>query len=135
MLVGTAPSYRGLLPTVLGYADTGALPWWLGREPVVGALLLLTAVPMLVARDLGLVSRYSRFSVALLLLLAATLLGLAGVALARHMASDYYLLPSEELLASPLAASTVALNVLAVSALAFTCQFNLIPVVSAGGRE
>jgi amino acid permease len=124
MLVGSAPDWHGLLPYLLSRHDG---PWFLRRWAVTGGLVLTVVCPMLAARDLSVVSRFSRFSVALMLALAATLFGLAGVAVAGGQAGDVHVLPPP-LAGGPLAHLSAALTVLAVLALAFTNQMNLVPI-------
>lgn len=129
MLVGSAPHYHGLLPYFLGPFDV--LPWYISRAGVSLVLLAFVVTPMLISRDLSIVSRFSRFSVVMLLTLAATLVGLAGVAVLRGKSADISFLPDMTTVGGygGLWGLLVAiLTVLAVSALAFTCQFNLVPV-------
>ena len=127
MLVGSAPTWTGLLPYLLGLTE---VPWWLCRWSVSGALVAAVVTPMLATRDLSTVSKYSRFSVGMLLLLAATLVCLAGVAVGEGRAADVHVLPQPSSMkgGGVLGVLSTVLTVLAVSALAFTCQFNLVPV-------
>lgn len=78
MLVGSAPHFHGLLPSLLKRHDG---PYWLSRPFVLGVLLCASVLPMLLSRSLRVVAQYSRMSVVLLLGLAATMIGLAGVAI------------------------------------------------------
>lgn len=126
-LVGRAPSYEGLLPTLLGMPGGEGL---LSRAAVTGSLLICVVAPLLISRSLAFLSRFSRASVILLLCIASLLLGLAALALFKgKAATDVHILP-------PIIRSwheglefwSSALGVLAVNALAFTLHFNLIPV-------
>ncbi|KAI7839147.1 hypothetical protein COHA_007150 [Chlorella ohadii] len=127
VLVGSAPEYNGMLPSVLGRHDG---PWWLTRAAVIAYLLVAVVVPTLVPRSLRVVAKFSSFSVCMLFLLASAISGLALVALAQgSIAQGVRWLPSYEAIGgSPLGALTSVLTVVSVSALAFTCQFNLLPI-------
>lgn len=129
MLVGSPPTWSGLLPYVLNEYSG---PWWLTRWVVAAILVVTTVAPMLISRDLSVVSRFSRFSVGLLLLLAATLVCLAGTAVVQGKAADIKVLPDLETMGGGTVLGMISsvLTVLAVSALAFTIAFNLVPVVS-----
>lgn len=125
MLVGSAPSWGGLLVYLL---DRAPPPWWLSRSVVVGCLLLFLVFPMLLARNLTIVSKFSRFSMGLLLLLASTLILLSGVSVAKMKSADVHILPDVEAMGGVYNLLSTLVTVLAVNALAFTMQFNLIPV-------
>lgn len=130
VLVGSAPNFTGMLPTLLGRHDN---PLWLSRPAVLAVLLLLVVLPMLVPRSLASVAKFSSFSVGMVLSLAATIAGLAAVAAAEgRLAPDVRVLPSTQDMGdgSPLAILTSLLTVVSVSALAFTCHFNLLPIKS-----
>ena len=91
VLVGSAPRYTGFLPTLLGRHDS---PWWLSRPCVLAALLCAVVLPMLIPRNLAAVARFSRFSVGMVLFLAASISGLAAAAVAEgRVAPDVRLLP------------------------------------------
>ena len=79
ILVGSAPRYEGVLPTLLGRHDG---VWWLSRPAVLAALLGAVVVPTLVPRSLNAVARFSAFSVCMLFLLASAISGLAVAAIA-----------------------------------------------------
>ena len=128
MLVGSAPAWGGILPYLLHRYDA---PWFLTRWFVSGALVVVGVTPMLLPRDLTIVSRFSKLSVVMMLCLAGTLFGLAGVAVVKGQAADVHLLPSPAEMGGGggvLGVLSSVLSVLAVLALAFTCQFNLVPV-------
>lgn len=125
MLVGSAPAWGGILPYLLDRYDA---PWFLTRWFVSGALVVVGVTPMLLPRDLTIVSRFSKLSVVMMLCLAGTLFGLAGVAVAKGQAADVHVLPSPAEMGGgggALGVLSSVLSVLAVLALAFTCQFNL----------
>jgi amino acid permease len=125
-LCGAAPAYAGLLPTLLGAAGAPP-PWWLSHGAVTGALVAAAALPMLAARSLVAVARFSRVAVILVLLLAAALVALAGDALARGAAA-----PSRAALPPPgagfSALAAALLEALAVCALAYCIHMNVVPV-------
>ncbi|KAI3429739.1 hypothetical protein D9Q98_010054 [Chlorella vulgaris] len=128
VLVGSSPKFNGMLPTIAGRHDN---PWFLSRGFVLAALLLAVVGPMLVPRNLASVARFSRFSVCMVLLLAASILGLATAALFEgRLAPDVRLLPDPDSMGggSPLGILTSLLTVVSVSCLAFTCHFNLLPI-------
>eukprot|EP00887_Chlorella_sp_A99_P004364 scaffold15.g4364.t1 len=127
MLVGSAPGFRGVLPAIFGRHDG---VWWLSRWFVSGGLTLLVVVPMLVSRDLAIVARFSRMSVVMMLFLAATICGLTAWALYLGKAAAVHVLPHPASMGdgTMLGFISSVLTVLAVAALAFTCQFNLLPV-------
>lgn len=125
MLIGSAPGYQGLIPYFFG------VQWFVSRWLVALVLLIVVVCPMLISRDLSIVSHFSKFSVRMLLSLAATLVGLAGVAVATGKAASIEIFPDLETVGGvggPLGLISAILTVLAVLALAFTCQFNLVPV-------
>lgn len=126
-LVGKSPDYEGLLPSLL---EKPGGKGWLSREAVTGCLILSVVAPLLISRSLAFLSRFSRASVGLLLALATLLLGLAGVALfEQKAATDIHVLPSSIQSWGELGNFfSSLLAVLAVSALAFTLHFNLIPI-------
>lgn len=124
MLVGSAPNYHGLLPFILDRQGV----WWLSRGFVSGILTVLTVAPMLVSRDLAIVARFSRLSVGMMLFLAATIAGLAAYAVFQGKAAAIHILPVPSEMGGLLGLASCVLTVLAVAALAFTCQFNLLPV-------
>ena len=131
MLIGSAPTFNGIIPYFFGPFDPVNMPWYISRWFTSLALLLTVVAPMLVSRDLSIVSRFSRFSVFMLLSLAATLLFLAGVAVARGKSAEIRVFPdwsSVGGVGGGWGLASAILTVLAVSALAFTCQFNLVPV-------
>ena len=80
VLVGSAPAYHGVLPSLLGRHDG---PWWLSRPAVLAGLILAVVVPTLVPRSLRVVARFSSFSVCMLFLLASAISGLALLAVAK----------------------------------------------------
>jgi sodium-coupled neutral amino acid transporter 11 len=126
MLVGSAPEFKGLIPYFFGIDN-----WFVSRWLVSLLLLITTVCPMLVSRDLSIVSHFSKFSVRMLLSLAATLVVLAAVAVFTGNAAHIELLPDLETVGGrggALGLLSATLTVLAVLALAFTCQFNLVPV-------
>lgn len=128
VLVGSAPAFRGVLPTLLGRHDN---PWWLSRPAVLAAALCGVVAPMLVPRSLAGVARFSRFGVACVLGLATTICLLAGTAAVEgRLAPDVRLLPDAAAMGggTPLGMATSILAVVSVSCLAFTCHFNLVPV-------
>lgn len=104
ILVGSAPAYSGVLPTLLGRHDG---VWWLSRPAVLGALLLAVVAPMLVPRSLAAVARFSRLSVGMLFMLASVISTLAGVAIARGAVA-----PGVEWLPTPAAIGDTPLAVL-----------------------
>lgn len=125
MLIGSAPHYKGLIPYFFG------VEWFISRWFVALILLIVVVCPMLISRDLSMVSHFSKFSVRMLLSLAATLVGLAGVAVVTGKAANIEIFPNLETvggIGGPLGLISAILTVLAVLALAFTCQFNLVPV-------
>lgn len=125
MLVGSAPSWGGLL---IYLCDVKSPPWWLSRSVVVGFLLLFLVFPMLVARNLTIVSKFSRFSMGLLLLLASTLVLLSGLSVAEQKSASVQILPDLKAMGGVTQLLSTIVRVLAVNALAFTMQFNLMPV-------
>ena len=91
VLVGSAPGFTGLLPTLLGRHDN---PWFLSREGVLAVLLAVVVLPMLLARDLKVVAKFSMFSTAMVAILAVTLFTLAATAVWEgKVASGVRLLP------------------------------------------
>jgi hypothetical protein len=91
VLVGSAPHYTGLLPTLLRRHDN---PAWLSRPAVLAALLACTVGPMLAPRSLASVARFSGCGVAMVACLAASISGLAAAALVQgRLAPDARLLP------------------------------------------
>jgi hypothetical protein len=111
VLVGSSPKFNGMLPTIAGRHDN---PWFLSRGFVLAALLLAVVGPMLVPRNLASVARFSRFSVCMVLLLAASILGLATAALFEgRLAPDVRLLPDPDSMGggSPLGILTSLLTV------------------------
>ncbi|KAL4421082.1 hypothetical protein ABPG77_001377 [Micractinium sp. CCAP 211/92] len=128
VLVGSAPAYTGMLPTLLGRHDN---PWFLSRPAVLALLLAAVVAPMLVPRSLASVAKFSSFSVAMVLGLAAAISGLAAAALVEgRVADDVRLLPDAATMGggTPLGILTSVLTVVSVSALSFTCHFNLLPI-------
>ncbi|KDD77191.1 transmembrane amino acid transporter protein [Helicosporidium sp. ATCC 50920] len=127
MLVGSAPKWEGVLTTLLHRHDA---PWFLTRSYVTGVLVIVAIVPMLISRDLTVVARYSRNSIIMMLFLAGTMMALAGLALWQGQQADIHFLPIMEgsLVRASLKLGGSILSVLSVSFLAFTCQFNLLPV-------
>ncbi|KAL4427706.1 hypothetical protein ABPG75_001795 [Micractinium tetrahymenae] len=127
VLVGSAPRYSGVLPTLLGRHDN---PWFLSRPAVLAALMVGVVLPTLVPRSLNAVAKFSSFSVCMLFVLASAIASLAAVAVARgQVAPGVHFLPhGEQLGASLLDKLTALLTVISVGALAFTCQFNLLPI-------
>jgi uncharacterized membrane protein len=100
-----------MLPTLLGRHDG---PWWLSRPCVLAALLCGVVLPMLVPRNLAAVARFSRFSVGMVLFLAASISGLAAAAVAEgRVAPDVRLLPDFAAMGggSPLGILTALLTV------------------------
>jgi hypothetical protein len=100
-----------MLPTLLGRHDG---PWWLSRPCVLAALLCCVVLPMLVPRNLAAVARFSRFSVGMVLFLAASISGLAAAAVAEgRVAPDVHLLPDVAAMGagSPLGILTALLTV------------------------
>ena len=137
MLVGSPPTYNGLIPYFLGSGGAAAaaavdLPFWVSRWCISLLLLVGVVTPMLISRDLSIVSKFSKFSVGMLLLLSATLLGLAGVAALQGKAASIRILPDMATVGGgeggPEGLMSAVFTFLAVAALAFTCQFNLVPV-------
>jgi solute carrier family 38 (sodium-coupled neutral amino acid transporter), member 2 len=127
-LVGSAPDYQGLLPTLF-LKHHALLPWYFTRTAVSGALVLCVVMPLLLSRSLSFLSRFSRASVKLLLAIAATLLALAATALVKgNAAKDVYILPDIDGMGGIGPFISALLAVLAVSALAFTLHFNLVPI-------
>lgn len=131
MLVGSPPAWDGLLPYFFGRFNQP--PFYLSRWFVSGTLVAIAVTPMLISRNLSTVARFSRFSVCLLLLLAGVVVCLAGVAVATgREADDVSFWPPTQGGEGPvpdfLSNASTILTVLAVSALASTCQFNLVPV-------
>ncbi|KAG7671241.1 hypothetical protein Ndes2526B_g02287 [Nannochloris sp. 'desiccata'] len=125
MLIGSAPHYKGLIPYFFG------VQWFVSRWFIALFLLIVVVCPMLISRDLSIVSHFSKFSVRMLLFLAATLVGLAGVAVGTGKAAKIEIFPDLETvggMGGPLGLISATLTVLAVLALAFTCQFNLVPI-------
>ncbi|KAL6774169.1 hypothetical protein ACKKBG_A24015 [Auxenochlorella protothecoides x Auxenochlorella symbiontica] len=131
MLVGAAPEWHGVLPTLLDRHDG---VWFLSRPFVCAVLLVVAIAPMLISRELTVVARYSRNSIIMMLFLSSTMIALAGVALWQGKAAAIHILPTP---LDPKCASgcgtlvnmcVAILSVLSVSCLAFTCQFNLLPV-------
>jgi amino acid permease len=116
-----------MLPTFFGRHDD---PWWLSRPAVLAALMLGVVAPTLVPRSLRAVAKFSSFSVCMLFVLATSIASLAAVALATgKVAPGVRLLPDAAVLGpSPLEAAANVLSIVSVSALAFTCQFNLLPI-------
>jgi amino acid permease len=126
MLIGSAPDYKGLIPYFFGESQ-----WFISRWLISLVLLVVVVCPMLISRDLSIVSHFSKFSVRMLLSLAATLVVLAGVAVARGKAAQIEIFPDFNTVGGtggPIGLLSATLTVLAVLALAFTCQFNLVPV-------
>lgn len=125
VLVGSAPSYNGVIPTVLGVH--ASIPWYLSRPSTVFFVMLFFIAPMLIPRTLSTVSRFSKLSVVMVLTLATSLVMLACIALAKGLAaSDVSLYPPTDATALDTAASF--LREVSVACLAFTCQFNLLPI-------
>ncbi|EFN57306.1 hypothetical protein CHLNCDRAFT_51413 [Chlorella variabilis] len=127
MLVGSAPNFTGMLPTVLNRHDN---PWWLARPAVLAYLMVGVVCPTLIPRSLRAVARFSSFSVCMLFVLATAIAGLAAAAVAEgRVAPGVHLLPAAAALGpSPFQMLNNILTVISVSALAFTCQFNLLPI-------
>lgn len=128
MLVGSAPYWRGILSYIF---DFDVQPWWLSRWCVSLCLLIVVVTPMLISRDLSIVARFTRFSVGLLLLLATALTSIAALAMFQDKAANVRFLPDMSnvgKIGGPEGLMSAILTVTAVSALAFTAQFNLIPV-------
>lgn len=130
ILVGPAGSKTGLIPFILGSAGKS---WWVSRWSITLMSLVTIVAPMLMARNLTVVSRFSRASVYLLLYVAATLMLLAGVALFQGQSgiADVQMLPSWDTIGGyggVLGFLSATLTVFAVTALAYTCQFNVVAV-------
>lgn len=83
---------------------------------------------MLVSRNLGVVARYSRNSIIMMLFLSGTMITLAGVALWQGKAAPVHVLPRQfdpncpKDCGGPVNLLVAVLSVLSVSCLAFTCQ-------------
>lgn len=89
-------------------------PWWLSRPAVLAVALCGVVAPMLVPRSLAAVARFSRFSVACVLGLAATICGLAATATVQgRLAPDVRLLPDPATMGggTPLGIATSLLTV------------------------
>eukprot|EP00887_Chlorella_sp_A99_P006325 scaffold3.g6325.t1 len=127
MLVGAAPAYAGLLPELTGRHDG---PWWLSRPLVAGALTAAVAAPLLLPRSLTAVARWSRLGVAMVGLLAATVVGLAVAAVAEGRAAAVHVLPPPAAgpASGPLELARHAITVVSVACLAFTIHFVVLPV-------
>ncbi|GAB4822555.1 hypothetical protein N2152v2_009601 [Parachlorella kessleri] len=128
VLVGGAPEFGGVLPTLLNRHDN---PWFLCRPIVVAVLVLGVVVPMLIPRSLTSVARFSRTSIVMVLLLATTICSLAIRALTLgEVGPGVHVLPSFADIAdgSIRGVATALLTVVSVSAMAFTCHFNLLPI-------
>jgi len=130
ILVGPAGSKNGLIPFMLGSAGKS---WMVSRWFVTLVSLVTVVAPMLMARNLTAVSRFSRASVYLLLYVAATLLLLAGVALFQGQSgiADVQMLPTWSTIGGYgglLGFLSATLTVFSVTALAYTCQFNVVAV-------
>ncbi|GAB4819195.1 hypothetical protein N2152v2_006241 [Parachlorella kessleri] len=99
-------------------------------DMLVGVLLAVLVVPMLISRDLTVVARYSRLSVFMMLALAVSIAGLAALAVAQGKAAAVHVLPVPSAMGdgTPFDVVATVLTVISVACLAFTCQFNLIPV-------
>jgi amino acid permease len=127
ILIGTAPTYSGVLPTLLpGHVDA----WYMHRETVVGLIVAGVITPMLVPRNLTAVARFSKAGVIVVLLLAGTVVWLAGIALANGTAARDTRWMPDFATSGILGALGAAATVMSVSCLAFTCQFNLLPIQS-----
>lgn len=128
IMVGSAPEWHGIIPTLLDIHDG---PWWLSRLVVSAALVLGLIVPMLLPRSLTVVARFSRVTVVLVLAIAMLMSSLAGLALSQGKASrDIRFWPHAEPGVGAFNMLTDILAVISVSCLAYTCHFNLIPIVS-----
>lgn len=110
VLVGSAPDFRGVLPSVLGLHDG---VWWLSRPAVLAVLMLAVVVPTLVPRSLKVVARFSSFSVCMLFLLASAISGLALVAVGEgEVAEGVRWMPAaEDIGETPMAVLTSVLTV------------------------
>ncbi|WPT16812.1 Amino acid transporter AVT6B [Picochlorum sp. SENEW3] len=118
ILVGDGSS--GIIPYVMGYTDVS-------RTLVVGILIVTIIMPMLIPRRLDRVGTFSRASVYLILYVTATLTVLCLVALVQGVSG----IPSVALWppgGSPLSVMESCLTSFSVTALAFTCHFNLVAV-------
>lgn len=118
ILVGDGSS--GIIPYVMGYREVS-------RSLVVGILIVAIIMPMLIPRRLDRVGSFSRTSVYLILYVTMTLLVLCIVALVQGVSG----LPSVSLWppgGSPLSVMESCLTSFSVTALAFTCHFNLVAV-------
>lgn len=111
VLVGSAPAFTGVLPTLLDRHDD---PWWLSRPAVLAACLGGLVGPMLVPRTLAGVARFSRVSVGMVAMLAASICGLAATAVAEgRIAPGVRLLPDPSSMhgGGPLGVATSLLTV------------------------
>lgn len=118
ILVGDGSS--GIIPYVMWYREVS-------RSLVVGILIVAIIMPMLIPRRLDRVGSFSRASVYLILYVTMTLLVLCIVALVQGVSG----LPSVSLWppgGSPLSVMESCLTSFSVTALAFTCHFNLVAV-------
>lgn len=127
LLVGNAPEWHGILPTLLNRHDA---PWWLQRNFVSMTLAVGVILPMLMPRSLTAVSRFSKVTVVLITAIATTTVTLAVLALIDgKAATDVHFWPYTEPGQDFIDVLTRHLSVVSVSCLAFTMHFNLTAIV------
>jgi len=136
ILVGSSPHPQGILPRLFNHKYDDC--WFLTRWFVLGVLSLGIIGPLLVPRSLTSVAKFSKLGVVLILALVCIITGLAAVALVNGKAADdlhfFFPPPSErhggddDKGESRLDIVATCPTVFSVACLAFTCQFNLIPI-------
>lgn len=139
ILVGSSSHPQGILPRLFDHKYDNC--WFLTRSFVLGVLSIGVIGPLLVPRSLTSVAKFSKLGVVLILALVGIVTCLAGLALmngkAAHDLSLFFPHPSSERQrhrggdedrVSLLDIVATCLTVFSVACLAFTCQFNLIPI-------
>jgi len=130
LLVGSAPSYDGLVTTWAGLSGSSDIPWFLHRPTVVGAVCVVCLFPTLCLRSLERLAAASFVKVLVTGVFALVTVVTTALAAGSGGLPGSRLWPDMEALrADPLAAAARIVAVVPVVLTAYSCHFNIHPVM------